>query len=154
MRSGQTLFWNGNTIHCDRIPATSENRLTLMCGLINHKSEHDESEQGNQRSLLVENIRDSLPRQARGYYNDWHSLGESRMAVQTAQIRASCIATKVLQSDFLDSIEGISNYCVIQNARLQESFMFTATAANGKGTVPKYKFQPDAYQGGNTIWQT
>ncbi len=80
LKKGQTIFWNGNTIHRGRKPEGMKDRSTLMCALIDHRSEYDEGEKGDQRWLLAGNVRDSLPQRTRRYYDNWRSLAELRMA--------------------------------------------------------------------------
>ncbi len=80
LKKGQTIFWNGNTIHRGRKPEGMKDRSTLMCALIDHRSEYDEGEKGDQRWFLAGNVRGSLPQRTRRYYDNWRSLAELRMA--------------------------------------------------------------------------
>lgn len=80
LKKGQTIFWNGNTIHRGRKPEGMKDRLTLMGALIDHRSEYEESEKGDQRWLLAGNVRDCLPERTRRYYDNWRSLAEPRLA--------------------------------------------------------------------------
>ncbi len=80
LEKGQTIFWNGNTIHRGRKPEGMEERSTLMGALIDHRSEYDDGEKGDQRWLLAGNVRGSLPERTRRYYDNWRSLAEPRMA--------------------------------------------------------------------------
>ncbi len=79
LKRGQTIFWNGNTIHRGWKPERMGARLTLMGALINHDSAYNVSEKGDQPWLLADNIRPSLPARARGYYDNWRSLAAPRM---------------------------------------------------------------------------
>ncbi len=80
LEKGQTIFWNGNTIHRGRKPEGMKERSTLMGALVDHRSEYDEGEKGDQRWLLAGNVRDHLPPRTRRYYDNWRSLAEPRMA--------------------------------------------------------------------------
>ena len=80
LKKGQTIFWNGNTIHRGRKPGGMKDRSTLMGALIDHRSEYEEGEKGDQRWLLAGNVRGSLPERTRRYYDNWRSLAEPRLA--------------------------------------------------------------------------
>ena len=80
LRRGQTIFWNGNTVHRGLKPQDMGERLTLMGALVDHRSQYDPGEKGDHRWLLAENIRPSLPPQARRYYDNWRALAAERMA--------------------------------------------------------------------------
>ena len=80
LKKGQTIFWNGNTIHRGRKPEGMEERSTLMGALVDHRSVYEEGEKGDQRWLLAENIRGTLPERTRRYYDNWRSLAEPRLA--------------------------------------------------------------------------
>ena len=80
LKKGQTIFWNGNTIHRGRKPRGMKERSTLMGALVDHRSEYEEGEKGDQRWLLAGNVRDGLPPRTRSYYDNWRSLAEPRMA--------------------------------------------------------------------------
>ncbi len=82
LKSGQTVFWNGNGIHRGLKPEGAGERSTLMGGLIDHRTEYDEGEKGDQQWLMAENIGEHLPQSTRCYYDNWRSLAESRMAAQ------------------------------------------------------------------------
>ena len=79
LEKGQTIFWNGNTIHRGRKPEGMKDRSTVMGALIDHRSEYDEGEKGDQRWLLAANVRAGLPERTRRYYDNWRSLAEPRM---------------------------------------------------------------------------
>lgn len=80
LKKGQTIFWNGNTIHRGRKPEGMKERSTLMGALVDHRSAYEESEKGDQRWLLADNVRPGLPERTRRYYDNWRSLAEPRMA--------------------------------------------------------------------------
>jgi len=80
LQRGQTIFWNSNSIHRGWKPEDMGERVTLMGGLIDHRSEYEDSEKGDQQWMLADNIRDSLPPSTRRYYDNWRSLAEPRMA--------------------------------------------------------------------------
>ena len=80
LKEGQTIFWNGNTIHRGRKPEGMKERSTLMGALVDHRSAYEESEKGDQRWLLADNVRPGLPERTRRYYDNWRSLAEPRMA--------------------------------------------------------------------------
>ncbi len=80
LQRGQTVFWNSNSIHRGRKPEGLEGRLTLMGALIDHRTEYDGAgEKGDQRWLMADNIRASLPQRTRRYYDNWRSLAEPRI---------------------------------------------------------------------------
>ena len=91
LKRGQTIFWNGNGIHRGRKPEGMGDRSTLMGALINHRSEYEAGEKGDQRWLLADNIRDCLPQSTRGYYDNWRSLAEPRMAAAEGEGNANGI---------------------------------------------------------------
>jgi hypothetical protein len=80
LRRGQTIFWNGNSIHRGKKPDSMAERATLMGGLIDHRSVYESGEKGDLPWMLADNIRDSLPDRTRRYYDNWRSLAEPRMA--------------------------------------------------------------------------
>ncbi len=80
LEKGQTIFWNGNTIHRGRKPEGMKERSTLMGALVDHQSAYDEGEKGDQRWLLADNVRPALPARTRRYYDNWRFLAEARMA--------------------------------------------------------------------------
>ena len=55
-------------------------RLSLMGGLIDHRAEYQDSEKGDQLWMLADNLRPSLPEWTRGYYDNWRTLAEPRVA--------------------------------------------------------------------------
>lgn len=80
LKRGQTIFWNGNSIHRGLMPEGMDERLTLLGALVNHQSAYSAGEKADHPWLLAENIRDSLPETTRRYYDNWRSLAEPRMA--------------------------------------------------------------------------
>ena len=80
LERGQTIFWDGNTIHRGVKPEGMGERLSLMGGLIDHRAEYQDSEKGNQSWMLAENLRPSLPESTRRYYDNWRTLADPRMA--------------------------------------------------------------------------
>ncbi len=80
LKRGQTIFWNGNSIHRGWKPEGVGERSTLMGALIDHRSEYEASEKGDSRWLLADNIRDLLPERTRDYYDNWRSLAAPRLA--------------------------------------------------------------------------
>ena len=79
LKRGQTIFWDGNTIHRGVKPEGMGERLSLMGGLIDHRAEYEDSEKGDQLWMLADNIRPNLPEATRGYYDNWRTLAEPRM---------------------------------------------------------------------------
>ena len=80
LERGQTIFWDGNTVHSGLKPEGMGDRLSLMGGLIDHRAEYHESEKGDQQWMLAENLRPSLPQSTQIYYDNWRTVAESRMA--------------------------------------------------------------------------
>ena len=75
LKRGQTIFWNGNTIHRGAMPAGMEERLTL-CGCLVKHQENDPPETLDERFrwCLADNVRDVLPEKMRLYYDRWRRL--------------------------------------------------------------------------------
>ena len=75
LKRGQTIFWNGNTIHRGAMPAGMEERLTL-CGCLVKHQENDPPETLDERFRwqLADNVRDTLPEQIQLYYDRWKRL--------------------------------------------------------------------------------
>ena len=75
LKRGQTIFWNGNTIHRGAMPAGMEERLTL-CGCLVKHQENDPPETLDERFrwCLADNVRDTLPEQIQLYYDRWKQL--------------------------------------------------------------------------------
>jgi len=75
LKKGQTVFWNGNTIHRGRAPEDMSERLAIMGALSQHR-DSDRSQQLEERFVwrMADNIRDGLPEKTRLYYDRWRSL--------------------------------------------------------------------------------
>ena len=84
LKKGQTVFWNGNSVHRGLKPEGMGDRATLMGALIDHRTAYDAGEKGDQRWLLADTIRDTLPPRARRYYDNWRALAEPRMEATSA----------------------------------------------------------------------
>ena len=80
LERGQTIFWDGNTVHRGVKPEGMGDRLSLMGGLIDHRAEYQDSEKGDQLWMLADNLRPSLPEPIRGYYDSWRTLAEPGVA--------------------------------------------------------------------------
>ena len=75
LKRGQTIFWNGNTIHRGVMPEGMEERLTLCGCLVKHQA-NDPLETLDERFRwqLADNVRDALPERTRLYYDRWKRL--------------------------------------------------------------------------------
>ena len=75
LKRGQTIFWNGNTIHRGVMPAGMEERLTLCGCLVKHQTD-DPLETLDERFRwgLADNVRDALPEKIQIYYDRWKRL--------------------------------------------------------------------------------
>lgn len=75
LKRGQTIFWNGNTIHRGIMPAGIEERLTLCGCLVKHQAD-DSLEPLDERFRwrLADNVREALPEKIRLYYDRWKQL--------------------------------------------------------------------------------
>ena len=75
LKRGQTIFWNGNTIHRGVMPAGMEERLTLCGCLVKHQADGPpETLDERFRWRLADNVRDALPEKMRLYYDRWKRL--------------------------------------------------------------------------------
>jgi ectoine hydroxylase-related dioxygenase (phytanoyl-CoA dioxygenase family) len=75
LHKGQTVFWNGNTIHRGSLPAGSTERLTLMGALVKHQEDDPMEElEGRFRWRMADNIRDRLPPATQLFYDRWRGL--------------------------------------------------------------------------------
>jgi len=79
LKKGQTVFWNGNSVHRGLKPEGMGDRATLMGALIDHRTPYDAGEKGDQRWLLADAVGDALPPRARRYYDNWRALAAPRM---------------------------------------------------------------------------
>ncbi len=75
LKRGQTIFWNGNTIHRGVMPAGMEEHLTLCGCLVKHQVD-DPPEVLDERFRwrLADNVRDALPEKIQTYYDHWKQL--------------------------------------------------------------------------------
>ena len=75
LKRGQTIFWNGNTIHRGVMPAGMEERLTLCGCLVKHQAD-DPPERLDERFRwrLAANVRETLPEKIKLYYDRWKRL--------------------------------------------------------------------------------
>ena len=75
LKKGQTVFWNGNTIHRGRASEGMPERLAIMGALSQHR-DSDRPQQVEERFgwRMADNIRDGLPEKTRLYYDRWRSL--------------------------------------------------------------------------------
>ena len=72
LKRGQTLFWDGNTIHRGKLPPGVNERLVLTGGLC--KYDPDEPKQEPDRRFqwrVAENIGPALPDRVRLWYERW-----------------------------------------------------------------------------------
>ena len=75
LKRGQTIFWNGNTIHRGVMPAGMEERLTLCGCLVKHQADDlPETLDERFRWRLADNVRDALPEKIQLYYDRWKRL--------------------------------------------------------------------------------
>lgn len=75
LKKGQTVFWNGNTIHRGRASEGMSERLAMMGALAQHR-DSDSPQQVAERFVwrMADNICDGLPEKTRLYYDRWRSL--------------------------------------------------------------------------------
>ena len=75
LKRGQTIFWNGNTIHRGVMPEGMEERLTLCGCLVKHQADDSlETLDERFRWRLADNVRDALPEKIQIYYDRWKWL--------------------------------------------------------------------------------
>ena len=75
LKRGQTIFWNGNTIHRGVMPEGMEERLTLCGCLVKHQADDSlETLDERFRWRLADNVRDALPEKIQIYYDRWKRL--------------------------------------------------------------------------------
>ena len=76
LKRGQTIFWNGNTIHRGVMPAEMEERLTLCGCLVKHQADDPpETLDERFRWRLADNVRETvLPEKIQLYYDRWKRL--------------------------------------------------------------------------------
>lgn len=75
LKKGQTVFWNGNTIHRGCASEGMPERLAMMGALCKHQDTdpHQQVEE-RYRWRMADNIRDRLPPKTQLYYDRWRSL--------------------------------------------------------------------------------
>ena len=75
LQKGQTIFWNGNTIHRGCLPAGATERLTLTAALVKHEEDQPrEALDERFRWQLADNVRAGLPARMQGYYDRWRRV--------------------------------------------------------------------------------
>ena len=74
LQKGQTIFWNGNTIHRGRLPAGVNERLTLTGALVKHEEDQREALDERFRWQLADNVRAGLPARMQSYYDRWRRV--------------------------------------------------------------------------------
>ena len=75
LKQGQTIFWNGNSIHRGVMPAEMEERLTLCGCLVKHRvDDPPETLDERFRWRLSDNVRAALPEKIQLYYDRWKQL--------------------------------------------------------------------------------
>ena len=75
LKRGQTIFWNGNTIHRGVMPTEMEERLTLSGCLVKHQADDlPETLDERFRWRLADNVRETLPEKIQLYYDRWKRL--------------------------------------------------------------------------------
>ena len=70
LKRGQTVFWNGNTIHRGIAPAGMVERWNLTGALVRHESDREELDERFEWRLAAK-VRDSLPPAALPLYDNW-----------------------------------------------------------------------------------
>ena len=77
LKKGQTVFWNGNTIHRGRMPEGMKERLTVTGALVKHQQgDPPEALDTRFRWRLADNVQESLPSKIKIYYDRWRELQE------------------------------------------------------------------------------
>ena len=72
---GQTLLWNGHTIHRGRKPETLGERLSMTVGLFRYDAGEPKPKMDERfRWKLADNIRETLPPKTQLYYDRWRAL--------------------------------------------------------------------------------
>ena len=76
LRRGQTVFWNGNTIHRGAAPPDLKERMTLHGGLTQFREDEPIEEKLDERFRwrLSPHIRANLPDKMKLYYDRWRAL--------------------------------------------------------------------------------
>ena len=77
LKRGQTVYWNGSTIHRGRIAVEGGERLTLTGGLRKYMADVPrEAVDERFRWRLADNVRAWLPAEMHLWYDRWYSLQE------------------------------------------------------------------------------
>ena len=74
LQKGQTIFWNGNTIHRGLLSAGATERLTLTGALVKHEEDLREDLDERFRWQLADNVRAGLPARMQSYYDRWRRV--------------------------------------------------------------------------------
>ena len=75
LKRGQTLFWDGNTIHRGKMPSGGEERLVLAGGLCKYNPDEPKLDPDNRFQWRVaENIGPALPDRVRLWWERWLEL--------------------------------------------------------------------------------
>ena len=72
LRKGQTLFWNGNTIHRGRTPHGYGERLTVRAGMSRYDAGEAIDDSGERFAWMqADNVRSALPDRLHVMYDRW-----------------------------------------------------------------------------------
>ncbi|MBT5589238.1 MAG: hypothetical protein HOJ45_14665 [Gemmatimonadetes bacterium] len=75
LKKGQTVFWNGNTIHRGCLPAAAPERLAVMGALVRHlPDDPPEPLEDRFRWRMADSVRAALPPETQLYYDRWRQL--------------------------------------------------------------------------------
>ncbi len=74
LQKGQTIFWNGNTIHRGLLSAGATERLTLTGALVKHEEDQREDLDERFRWQLADNVRAGLSARMQDYYDRWRRV--------------------------------------------------------------------------------
>ena len=76
LKRGQTVFWDGATIHRGWAPEGIEERLSLVGSLRQYREDEPPEKEVDERFawLLAYNIREALPEKMQLYYDRWRAL--------------------------------------------------------------------------------
>ena len=76
LQRGQTLIWDGNTIHRGRKPADMKERLVMTGGLRKYYPDEPKEEKIDERFRwrLADNVGEALPDQVRLWWERWRAL--------------------------------------------------------------------------------
>lgn len=76
LKRGQTVFWNGNTIHRGIAPAGMVERWNLTGSLVRHENDREELDE-RFKWRLADKVRDSLPAAVLPLYDNWRYAVEA-----------------------------------------------------------------------------